>query len=230
MSLLTKFPIRGIYNILHGRIDNFVLDLVGNTAPVNGTSGTGAGYAGPASSYTDIVAKQKYYNIGTKASPTWMVLFGITAGGAANSLTELTKEVTGIVDNTATAILTVTIPNSAQAGMIDFALVGRLGAGGAIGADEAVSSSRYQATFVRTPGVASVLTLSGQLGVVNVAVAGAATSTAILTAVANAEGVGVTNTHTIKATITKSGGASALHKADVRVELYNSNASGVTIA
>ncbi len=43
------------------------------TAPTNGTSGDGAGWAGPGSEYTDRTSATgvKYINTNTKASPTW---------------------------------------------------------------------------------------------------------------------------------------------------------------
>lgn len=155
---------------------------------------------------------------------------GFCVNGVPFGQQELTKETTAIVDATATAVLTVTVPNVAQAAMLEISVIGRLGAGGAIGADEAVQTSKYQASIVRTVGVASVCTLSAQLGAVAVAVAGAATVTATLTAVANAEGVGVANTHTLKVTITKSGGASAAHKCNLSVRLLNAPGATVTIA
>lgn len=237
---------RGFTRILGRRIalclggmqfKNGVYEFDGVTVPVNGTSGTGANFAPPGSVYRRTNGEE-YINSGTKLSPTWIRISSTTdwslggsgIPGTAGVMQEFTKEVTGIVDATATAILTVTIPNSAQAGMIEFDIIGRLGAGGAIGADEAVSSSKYQATFIRTAGVASVLTLSSQANAVNVAVAGAATVTCVLTTTATGEGVGVANTHLIKVTITKSGGASAAHKADVHVRIHNANASGVTVS
>jgi hypothetical protein len=45
--------------------------ISGATTPVNGTSGTGAGWAGPGSIYTAIDTGELYTNTNTKASPTW---------------------------------------------------------------------------------------------------------------------------------------------------------------
>lgn len=157
-------------------------------------------------------------------------LGGTGVAGAALVQTEFNKEVTAIADAVATSILTVTVPNAAHAAFVEVAITSRLGAGGAIGADEAVSVSKYYFAVNRTAGVASVCTASAQLGVVNVAVAGAATVTATMSVTNTAEGVGVTNTHVLKVTITKSGGASANHKCDVYVAVRNSNATGVTVA
>ncbi len=167
---------------------------------------------------------------GTVGCTIGRTLGGTAVAGAAGVEHEFLKEVTGIADATATTVLTVTVPNAAHAAMIDVLVMGRLGAGGAIGADEAAQSSRYQFTVVRTAGVASVLVASAQLGAAAANVAGSATATATLSVVNSAEGVGVTNTHLIKVTITKSGGSSASHKADVHVRLHNMNATGVTVA
>lgn len=43
-------------------------------APTDGTSGTGAGFAGPGSMYVNIANGKWYTNTNTKASPTWTVI------------------------------------------------------------------------------------------------------------------------------------------------------------
>lgn len=43
-------------------------------APTNGTSGTGAGFAGKGSTYVNTTTGDKYLNQGTKASPTWVII------------------------------------------------------------------------------------------------------------------------------------------------------------
>lgn len=48
--------------------------IVDSGAPVNGTSGTGAGFAGPGSTYVNTANGAKYINTGSKASPTWSVV------------------------------------------------------------------------------------------------------------------------------------------------------------
>jgi hypothetical protein len=48
--------------------------FAGDGAPIDGTSGTGAGEAGPASLYTDRTNKKLYINTNTLASPTWTVV------------------------------------------------------------------------------------------------------------------------------------------------------------
>lgn len=56
------------------RLSHDVCIMVGSGAPTDGTSGTGAGYAGPGSLYIDYTAStvdNLYSNEGTKASPDW---------------------------------------------------------------------------------------------------------------------------------------------------------------
>ena len=51
--------------------------LIGNAgAPTDGTSGTGAGFAGIGSLVSDTTNGKLYINTGTKASPTWTVVGG----------------------------------------------------------------------------------------------------------------------------------------------------------
>jgi len=45
--------------------------ISGASTPSDGTSGTGAGWAGPGSIYTAIDTGELYTNTNTQASPTW---------------------------------------------------------------------------------------------------------------------------------------------------------------
>lgn len=56
------------------RLGADVYFLTGSGAPTDGTSGTGAGFAGKNSSYSRTDANGVYYNTGTLASPTWTAL------------------------------------------------------------------------------------------------------------------------------------------------------------
>lgn len=75
--------------------------LSGAGAPVNGTSGTGAGRAVPGSFYIDTTASNSHLwiNRGTKASPTWdrgtKVVVLVAAGVAAAGPVTLTGAVVG---------------------------------------------------------------------------------------------------------------------------------------
>ena len=51
----------------------------GSSAPTDGTSGTGAGVAGPGSVYLDYTNINLYMNENTKASPTWDMVAGAGA-------------------------------------------------------------------------------------------------------------------------------------------------------
>jgi hypothetical protein len=57
------------------RMSNEVCVINGATAPVDGTEGTGAGFAGPGSLYVQTASGVAVYvNTNTKASPTWVEL------------------------------------------------------------------------------------------------------------------------------------------------------------
>lgn len=58
-----------------------IVALQGAGAPTNGTSGTGAGVAGPGSVYVDRTAGVWYTNTNTKASPTWSLLSSASTAG-----------------------------------------------------------------------------------------------------------------------------------------------------
>lgn len=64
-----------------------VLPLLGSGAPTDGTSGTGATYAGPGSIYIDYAAGTLYTNTNTKASPTWTAGAALSGAITATSVT-----------------------------------------------------------------------------------------------------------------------------------------------
>lgn len=53
-------------------IGNSVYIFQGAGVPTDGTSGDGAGWAGPGSLYLDRTNGELYTNQGTEASPTWV--------------------------------------------------------------------------------------------------------------------------------------------------------------
>lgn len=154
---------------------------------------------------------------------------GVTAG-QATSRTEINKLVSSIVDATATKVFTITIPNAAHSANVEVTINGSLGAGGAIGANEATGTVKYNVSIARTAGVNAVATISTAYGSANSSVAGAATITVTgdLSAISGA--VGAVNTFTIRVTITKGSGSSANHTCTAHAVLLNANASGITIA
>jgi hypothetical protein len=167
----------------------------------------------------------------TQATPSFGPTGTAPAQGGAIVDTAKVKSVTAVADATPTTVLNVTIPNAANSAIIDLDMLAVLGAGGAIGANEAVKGVKYQLVLTRTAGVATVGTLSAAINTQEAHVAGATTiATATLALAAVTGGVGATQTLPIQATISKTGGASANHVAILRAEIINMNAGGITIA
>jgi hypothetical protein len=153
------------------------------------------------------------------------------AAGAAGAFTSIVKTVTGIVDNVATDTFTVTVPNAQHRAAFRFTVISGLGAGGAVGAGEAAGATMGVCAIVRTAGVNAVAGYTVLTGAANnVAVAGAATQTCVITISAVAGAVGAVNTFTVKVTVVKSAGSSAAHTATLICECLNSQASGITVA
>ena len=161
---------------------------------------------------------------------------GLTCGsgsytaGAALTFGRILKSVTGITDAVATDTITVTIPNAAHGASLKLTLKGSLGAGGAIGANEATGTISYDVAIARTAGVATVAVASTAYGSATAAVAGAATITITAAVSAISGAVGATQTFTITTTISRGTGASTNHTCQVLAEVINANASGVSIA
>lgn len=152
------------------------------------------------------------------------------AEAAVTTATKLTKTVGSIGDAAATAVLTVTIPNAAHSASLKVRLAGSLGAGGAIGANEATGTVSYDFAIARTAGVNAVTTISSAYGSAMANVAGAATITVTAAASAISGAVGATNTFTVNVTITRGSGSSTNHTCMVLAEICNANATGITIA
>ena len=155
---------------------------------------------------------------------------GSVVAGAATSTTEIRKAVTAIADNVATATLTVTIPNGAHSGVVYVTLIGSLGAGGTIGANEATGSNTYLIPVTRTTGVNAVAGISAALGTASSSVAGGATITVTGALSAISGAVGVANTFTINITVARGTGTSTNHTALCYARVQNANASGITIS
>jgi hypothetical protein len=86
-------PVRDIWANLRQLANNDVWQISDAGVPTDGTSGTGADFAGPGSVYTNITTGQKYINTGTKASPIWQIIgvgsfdpgYAIVTAGTASS-------------------------------------------------------------------------------------------------------------------------------------------------
>lgn len=156
--------------------------------------------------------------------------FSAGTAGAAAEVNRISKKVTAIANNSATAVLTITIPNAAHSASVLVRLTGSLGAGGAIGANEATGVVSYLVSVARTAGVNADADISSAFGAANSAVSGAATVT-VTAAMSSVSGaVGAVNTFTVNVTIARSGGSSDNHTCAVYAEVQNGNATGVTLS
>ena len=153
-----------------------------------------------------------------------------TTQGAAGADTVLTKAISAVADATATAILTVTVPNANHQAVIPIVLMGTLGAGGAIGAGECSATLYGQIVLTRTAGVATVATATTAADTGSACVAGATTETLAYAVSTMTGAVTVAQTFTVNVTITKGGGASANHTAVIQADLLNAKSAGVTVS
>ncbi len=159
------------------------------------------------------------------------IRFNGTLSDNSISRAEINKQVTAIANNTATATLTVTIPNGNHSAGGRITFNGSAGAGGAIGANEFSALIEYDFVIARTTGVNAVVTLSAALlAAITASVAGGATPTISAAVSAISGAVGASNTFTFNVTINALTGSSTNHTCFVYATLINSNASGVTIA
>ena len=140
-----------------------------------------------------------------------------------------TKNVTAIADNTATAVLTVAIPNQNLRAQVMVQLVGSLGAGGAVGVNEATGTVSYNIGIAKRTGVAAVVTAGTAYGSGMASLAGAATITVTAAASSIAGGTGA-NTFTVNVTIAKGSGSSDNHTCDVLAQVFDPGLKGVTVS
>jgi hypothetical protein len=158
--------------------------------------------------------------------------FGGASGAtaAATSRTEINKAVGSFTNAAAKATFTITVPNAAHSASFLVRVTGSLGAGGAIGANEATATNSYVVAVTRTSGVNATVAISAAFGAAATAVAGAATVTCVAAMSAVTGAVGATNTFTVDVTISRSGGSSDNHTCLCYAQLLNANSTGVTIA
>lgn len=160
---------------------------------------------------------------------------GATAGGSANSAYTLLKTVTGIQDDTATTVYTVTIPNPGTglyaSAIIDLTFVGIIGAGGTIGAGEGAAGGTATVTVTRTPGANAVANASALAQTSTASVSGGDTMTFAYSLGSVSGSATATNTFTIQVTCDDDTNTSANnHVCIAAATVYNPAASGVTIA
>ena len=147
--------------------------------------------------------------------------------GAATQASSFVVKKTGIADNTATDLVTVTVPNGNHSAAIRITLLAALGPG-----TDTFESSRVavgtvvvaRQTGANAVGVASTLTLTAIA-----TVAGGGTITLAYAVGAVAGTVSAVNTFAITVTIVKTATITS-HQCMALVEVLNAEASGVTAA
>jgi hypothetical protein len=148
------------------------------------------------------------------------------AAGAATTSSKLVKKVTGIADNSGTAVLTVTVPNGNHAASIDLVF---LSSNGSTDAFESSRTSRGTIILARTTGAATVATPITLYASEIATVAAGATHTFAYTVSAMSGAVGATQTFTVNVTINDLGNTGS-NQLVMSAEVLNAEASGVTIA
>jgi hypothetical protein len=155
---------------------------------------------------------------------------GVYVGGGAGfttSAAHIVAKKTGIADNTATAVFTVTVPNGNHAAAIRVHAIGSSG-----GADAFESTATLEGNIVvaRTTGANAVVTAAAAAltGTATVAAGAALTSFAYgVSAVAGA--AGATNTFDITVTINDSGNLGS-NQCVMLAECINAESNGVSMA
>jgi hypothetical protein len=154
----------------------------------------------------------------------------VTLGGAAGSATTFTPLIvkkTGIADNTATSVITVTVPNASHAAAIR---VHAIGSSGGADAFESTATLVGNVVVARTTGANAVVTAAAATltGTATVAAGAALTSFAYgVSAVSGA--AGASNTFDIQVTINDSGNLGS-NQCVMLAEIINAESSGVTMA
>lgn len=148
------------------------------------------------------------------------------ATAAATTSTKLIKKVTGIADNSATDVITVTVPNANHAAGIKLSFVS------SNGSTDAFESSRVAEGFVvlaRTSGVDTVTAVAA-LALAQIATVASGATHTLAYGVSAISGLSsATQTFTITVTINDVGNVGS-NQVVVVAEVINAEATGVTIA
>jgi hypothetical protein len=204
-----------------GALSTFVYD---STPSANGTFtdfGTGT-------IYVDLLSNSFNQLVGSRSVNGTDTIGGVpTAAGTAQ---KITRKVTGMIDAAPKLnALAVEIPNSDQSCVVKLTALGSLGAGGAVGADEASQSVSCDIVITRTTGTNIAVTQSAYYGSAASNVAGATTCTTTVDTTLVVGAIGATQIVFIRPTVTKGGGGSDNHTAVMLAELVNSNTAGAHI-
>lgn len=164
--------------------------------------------------------------IDTVAIATPVVGTTTEVGAAAHATTKIFKK-TGIADNTATSVITVTVPNANHAAAIRLTMLATMG----VGTDAFESSRVATGTVVlaRTTGANVVAAASTIDGAQIATVSGGGTITLAYGVSSVTGAVGAVNTFDIQVTIVVTGTITS-HQVVVVAELVNAEATGVTMA
>lgn len=173
-----------------------------------------------------------------RPSPSTFVGFDATGNIALYGYSELgvatvsNKPVIAIANNTATAILAVTVPNTAlaQNNVLRVQISSELGGGGAVGAGEATGAVSYDFAIVRVGGATTVIGASTAYGAASALSSGAATITTTAAASAVTGAATVTQTFNINVTIAAGSGNSTNHVDNVTATLLAPNPGNITFA
>lgn len=132
--------------------------------------------------------------------------------------------ITGLADNTATAVFTVTVPNAALGGTLGILLSASLGDG------DSTESSYWTIAISRVAGAAAKATVSAKSSNANTTGAsGNAAGTITVSSISGA--VGAINTFTVNVTVARSAGSATNHEATLDTELIaNLATAGVTMS
>lgn len=153
------------------------------------------------------------------------------APGAAESSVRFTKKVGSIPNNSATAVLTVTVPNEQHIAKIKLDMTAICGAGGAVGVGEAMAELEATVRIVRRAGLATAPNVTTRETSQTQNVSGGATLTTFSVALSSISGAAsAEQTFTVNVTIARNSGSADNHMCLFEVTVINENASGITAA
>jgi len=168
-----------------------------------------------------------YQKLGSRAVEGTDTIGGVPRNGGTN--TSIARKLTGLTDAAQTKCFDVLIPNAATSVAIKILALGSIGAGGAVGANEASATLECDVVITRTPGLTCTVAQSVSYGTATTAVAGATTCTVAVDSSLISGAAGADQTVSIRVAITKGGGSSNNHTATLFAELINMNDSGALI-
>lgn len=148
---------------------------------------------------------------------------GNVAKGAAGNYSPVLKKLTAMVDNTATNLAVVTVPNAIHGACLKVTIMGTLGDG------DSTQVAEYLVSLSRITGAASKITISSALNATRTNGA-TANASVTLTNVAVAGANSASQTFQLQATVARSAGASSNHVCVAKIELLNGFGTGITIS